>query len=217
MDGSGSPSSLRPMAPSPRPQNEEEELQVGPIDPLSDPERPSIEVGVETIRPPPPPPHLDESSIHAIAQRGDTLALSKLLESDRSVNLSTRDSQDVTPLHWAAINAHISTCRFLLDNGAEIDPIGGELKATPLQWAARNGHLYVIHLLLSRGADPNVRDGQGFNTLHLITHSSAVMPLLYMLHQPIAIDEKDDDGHSALMWAAYQGGTQHCNTILVLD
>ena len=25
------------------------------------------------------------------------------------------------------------------------------------------------------------------------------------LHQPVAIDEKDNDGHTSLMWAAYQG------------
>jgi ankyrin repeat protein len=62
-----------------------------------------------------------------------------------------------------------------------IDAIGGELKATPLQWAARNGHLYVIHLLISRGADGGLVDGQGFNVLHLVVHSSAVMPLLYMV------------------------------------
>lgn len=31
------------------------------------------------------------------------------------------------------------------------------------------------------------------------------MPLLYMLQQPVAIDEKDPDGHTSLMWAAYQG------------
>ena len=140
------------------------------------------------------------------------------LQADRGLNLSARDSQDVTPLHWAAINAHIALCRWLLDNGADVDAVGGELRATPLQWSARNGHLYVMHLLLSRGADPNLIDSQGFNTLHLVTHSSAVMPLLYMvgtglldisahkqLHQPVAIDERDTDGHTALMWAAYQG------------
>lgn len=115
-----------------------------------------------------------------MAQRGDTAALMALHSADPSIDLSARDSQDITPLHWAAINAHIGTCRWLLDNGAEVDAIGGDLKATPLQWASRNGHLYVIYLLLSRGADPNVADSQGFNALHLITHSSAVMPLLYM-------------------------------------
>ncbi|WVR03185.1 hypothetical protein IAU60_000176 [Kwoniella sp. DSM 27419] len=172
----------------------------------SDPERSSHDVGRETIQEGGGDQGLDqELSIHALAQRGDTYALAGLLRDNPSLDLSAKDPQDIAPLHWAAINAHMGTCRWLLDNGAEVDSIGGELKATPLQWAARNGHLYVVHLLLSRGADPNLRDSQGFNTLHLITHSSAVMPLLYMLHQPVAIDEKDTDGHTALMWAAYQG------------
>ncbi|WVQ82594.1 palmitoyltransferase AKR1 [Cryptococcus sp. DSM 104549] len=172
-------------------------------DPLSaETERDSAEVGRETIR---DSPMYNDLSIHALAQRGDTASLAALLRENPGTDLSARDSQDVSPLHWAAINAHMGTCRWLLDNGADVDAIGGELRATPLQWAARNGHLYVVHLLLSRGADPNIHDSQGFNTLHLITHSSAVMPLLYMLHQPVAIDEKDTDGHTALMWAAYQG------------
>ncbi|WWC57688.1 uncharacterized protein I303_100222 [Kwoniella dejecticola CBS 10117] len=166
--------------------------------------RSSDDVGRETIR------ESGESSqnqlsIHALAQRGDTPTLSSLLRENPSLDLSQRDDQGITPLHWAAINAHMGTCRFLLDNGAEVDAVGGELNATPLQWAARNGHLYVVHLLLAHGADPNILDSQGFNTLHLITHSSAVMSLLYMLHQPVAIDEKDSDGHTSLMWAAYQG------------
>ncbi|WVQ72310.1 palmitoyltransferase AKR1 [Cryptococcus sp. DSM 104548] len=166
-------------------------------------ERDSQEVGRETIRE--EPPAYNELNIYALAQRGDTAGIAALLRDNPTLDVSGHDSQDVTPLHWAAINAHIATCRFLLDSGADVDAIGGELRATPMQWAARNGHLYVVHLLLSRGADPNILDSQGFNTLHLITHSSAVMPLLYMLHQPVAIDEKDSDGHTALMWAAYQG------------
>lgn len=40
----------------------------------------------------------------------------------------------------------------------------------------RNGHLYVMHLLLQHSADPNLRDSQGFNTLHLATHSSDESP-----------------------------------------
>ncbi|WWC85410.1 uncharacterized protein L201_000273 [Kwoniella dendrophila CBS 6074] len=180
-------------------------LDDDPLSPVKEEERASDEVGIDTIREDAGPSSIEELSIHALAQRGDTPAISSLLRDNPSLNLSQKDEQGITPLHWAAINAHMGTCRFLLDNGAEIDAVGGELQATPLQWAARNGHLYVIHLLLSYGADPNILDSQGFNTLHLITHSSGVMPLLYMLHQPVAIDEKDTDGHTALMWAAYQG------------
>lgn len=74
-----------------------------------------------------------------------------------------------------------------------------------MQWAARNGYLYVIQLLIAHNADPTITDSQGYNTLHLVTHSSSIMPLLYLLHQPINVDSRDSQGHSSLMWAAYQG------------
>lgn len=130
--------------------------------------------------------------------------LTRLIASDPNL-ANAHDPQGITPLHWAAINAHMAACRFLLEHGAEVDAKGGDLVATPMQWAARGGHLYVIHLLISHGADPSIEDAQGYNTLHLITHSSAVMPLLYILHQPVAVDHPDSQGHTALMWAAYQG------------
>ncbi|CDZ96517.1 palmitoyltransferase akr1 [Phaffia rhodozyma] len=149
-------------------------------------------------------PSNEEISIHSAAQRGDVQTMDRLVKSGKA-SVNERDDQNVTSLHWAAINAQLGVCRYLLENGADVDPIGGDLLATPLQWAARNGHLYVLHLLISYGADPALSDSQGFNTLHLVTHSSMVMPLLFILHQPLAVDAKDSDGHTALMWAAYQG------------
>ena len=138
------------------------------------------------------------------SQRGDLNVVQQLIESGRA-RATDRDEQNITPLHWAAINAQVPTCRYLLEQGAEVDALGGDLVATPVQWAARNGYLYVIQLLIAHGADPNIRDTQGYNTLHLVTHSSSIMPLLYLLHQPISVDERDSAGHTALMWAAYQG------------
>lgn len=77
-----------------------------------------------------------QPTIHAMAQMGDVKAIQNLLE-DNPHLVNERDEQNVTPLHWAAINAHIGACRLLLDEGADIDAIGGDLKATALQWAAR--------------------------------------------------------------------------------
>ena len=48
-----------------------------------------------------------------------------------------RDGQGIAALHWAAINNHVIACKMLLESGAEVDAVGGELGATPLQWAAR--------------------------------------------------------------------------------
>lgn len=83
-----------------------------------------------------------------------------------------------------------------------------------MQWAARNGYLYVIQLLIAHNADPTIADAQGYNTLHLVTHSSSVMPLLYLLHQPINVDSRDSQGHTSLMWAAYQGDALSVDLLL---
>jgi ankyrin repeat protein len=86
-----------------------------------------------------------------------------------------------------------------------VDALGGDLVATPMQSAARNGYLYIIHLLIAHNADPTICDSQGYNTLHLVTHSSSIMPLSYLLHQPVNVDSQDSQGHMLLMWVAYQG------------
>ncbi|KAL6303324.1 DHHC palmitoyltransferase-domain-containing protein [Sparassis latifolia] len=40
------------------------------------------------------------------------------------------------------------------------------------------------------------------------------MPLLYLLHQPINVDCKDSQGHTSLMWAAYQGDALSVDLLL---
>lgn len=62
--------------------------------------------------------------------------IARLVDSDPKL-VRSRDFQDVTALHWAAINNQIPVAKCLLDHGAEVDAIGGELIATPLHWCTR--------------------------------------------------------------------------------
>ena len=156
---------------------------------------------------------ITQASIFVASQRGDVELLRELIESGKA-SATDRDPQNITPLHWAAINAHVAACRYLLEQGAEVDALGGDLVATPMQWAARNGYLYVIQLLIAHNADPTITDSQGYNSLHLVTHSSSIMPLLYLLHQPINVDSRDSQGHTSLMWAAYQGDALSVDLLL---
>ena len=88
---------------------------------------------------------------------------------DRVVELIDADSQlaakplndNITLLHWAAINNRFEIAEYLLKKGAKVDAIGGLLNATPLHWVTRNGQLEMIIFLLSHQAQPSLFDGEG--------------------------------------------------------
>ncbi|KAK2022657.1 ankyrin [Colletotrichum zoysiae] len=105
-------------------------------------------------------------------------------------------------------------CKFLIDNGAEINKKGGESVATPLQWAAQRCHYYTVNLLLQHGADPLITDAQGYNTLHISTFNGNTLLLVLLLHQGIPVDVLDSYGHTALMWSAYKGFPQCVDLLL---
>ena len=72
-------------------------------------------------------------------------------------------------------------------------------------WAAQRGNYYVAHHLLARGADTTLYDDSGFNLLHLATLDGNVFLLVLLLHNGIAVDSRDHQLHTSLMWAAYKG------------
>ncbi|KAG0216546.1 palmitoyltransferase akr1 [Mortierella sp. GBA30] len=165
-----------------------------------------------------PTPSADEDfpdiTIFQAAQMGKLAIVARLLETDPAL-VKSRDFQDVTALHWAAINNQIPVAKCLLDHGAEVDAIGGELVATSLHWCTRNGHLNMAKLLMKHGADPMAQDSQGFNALHLATHSSNAMLVLYLLMAgDVPVDTVDTLGHTSLMWAAYQGDSLSVDILL---
>lgn len=143
-------------------------------------------------------------NIFTASQRGEVENIRDLIQSGRA-SASDRDPSNVTPLHWAAINARVEVCRYLLQQGAVVNALGGDLMGTPMQWAAVKGYVPVVQLLIECGADPNIVNLQGYNTLHLVTHSHSAEALRYILRQAVNVDSRDPDGHTSLMWAAYQG------------
>ena len=54
-------------------------------------------------------------------------------------DVNKRDEENVTLLHWSAINNRKEIANFLIERGAHIDAIGGELLSTPIHWATRQG------------------------------------------------------------------------------
>lgn len=81
--------------------------------------------------------------------------------------------------------------------------------------AAMHGQMLTIRCLVRRGANLNARDQQGHTVLHYAAfhgHHHVVRDLLQM--SPKLVDQVDDEGNSALMFACYQKRTAVVHELL---
>ncbi|KAG2171544.1 hypothetical protein INT43_008270 [Umbelopsis isabellina] len=158
--------------------------------------------------------YLVDTTIFEAAQQGSFYSVRHLLDNGKA-GPNDLDPQGIPPLHYAALSNKDVVIKYLVDRGAKVDFVAGELNATALHWAARNGRLAAVHRLIKEGANPSLKDGQGFNALHLAVHSSQAMLVLYLLYLGMDIDSIDTvGGHTPLMWAAYQGDALTVDSLL---
>lgn len=94
-------------------------------------------------------PETNVPLLHQYAQQGDLEKVRSLLDDETSgVKATDVDGEGITALHWAAMNSALDVCRLLLERGADVDAVGGELHATPLHWATRwvNKQAYTMNV-----------------------------------------------------------------------
>ncbi|TRY59901.1 hypothetical protein DNTS_010044 [Danionella cerebrum] len=112
------------------------------------------------------------------------------------------DKENVTLLHWAAINNRADIVKYYLSKGAVIDQLGGDLNSTPLHWAIRQGHLSMVIQLMRYGADPMLADGEGYRGLHLAVLFQHMPIAAYLMAKGQEVDLPDINGQTPLMLAA---------------
>ncbi|KAM9817380.1 LOW QUALITY PROTEIN: putative palmitoyltransferase ZDHHC13 [Neosynchiropus ocellatus] len=112
------------------------------------------------------------------------------------------DKENVSLLHWAAINNRSELVKYYMSEGAIVDQLGGDLKSTPLHWAIRQGHLPMVIQLIRYGADPSIADGEGYRALHLAVLFQHMAIAAYLMAKGQEVDGPDLNGQTPLMLAA---------------
>lgn len=77
----------------------------------------------------------------------------------------TTDWLGISPLHFAAMNGHFSSCEALLCAGISRDA-RTKVDRTPLHLAAQEGHADIVELLLRSGAEIGAKDMLQMTALH---------------------------------------------------
>ena len=146
----------------------------------------------------------DTSSFDVVkaTQYGAFDRVQEILDSGFDVN--QRDSENVTLLHWAAINNRLEIVKFYIKRGADVDAVGGELMSTPLHWASRQGHIAIIVQLMTAGANSALRDGEGCAALHLAAQFGHTAIVGYLIAKGESVNCVDSNGMTPLMWASYR-------------
>lgn len=84
----------------------------------------------------------------------------------RVIDISTRDINKSTPLHWACYSGAYDSIKFLLSLNAEINAIDKN-ELTPLHLATLYGKKDIIILLLQNGAIKDISNSRGETPLYL--------------------------------------------------
>lgn len=94
--------------------------------------------------------------IHAVVADCDLDKVAALLKENPTL-VSSKDADNLTPLHVAALRGHTAIAEMLLARGANSNARHGRDEPTPLFLAAVKGRTATVELLLAHGADVNAK------------------------------------------------------------
>jgi ankyrin repeat protein len=164
--------------------------------------------------------HKDENGVSLIrhcAYYGDVSAIRFLLSHGESLDSLGEN----LGLHGACFHGHWRLCKFLLDQGANVNHASADTGETPLHAALcktdRMVYDRVLMVLLSHGANPNVATTPGVETgsfmrdcktkgetpLHRAAAFGEVETIRMLIDAGAVIDAKDVNGDTPLSWASW--------------
>ncbi|XP_078354244.1 transient receptor potential cation channel subfamily A member 1-like [Oculina patagonica] len=163
------------------------------------------------------PKRIDRSTAFHVACTHGFLEMVRLLASKdpHICRINLIDSQGSTPLHMAAFNDHAVIVRYLLEQGAPVDP-RDKLCRTPLFLAAGEGATDSVQVLIKGGADVTIKDVDLRSCVRVAVGHTATMEVLLQKRASFRlITEKDITGFAPIHYAAKYGHLQ--NILLFME
>ncbi|RXN26420.1 transient receptor potential cation channel subfamily A member 1-like protein [Labeo rohita] len=146
---------------------------------------------------------LDSADVFELAFKGKACAIDHLRRKSPE-NLSFRDENGASPLHYASAGGHVDIIRLIVSVvGPEELNVQDEQGRTPLHWAVEQDQQQSCALLLELGADPNILNSAMMGPLHLAVTKryNHLVEVLFQSSDKTDANLKGDLGNTPVMMA----------------
>jgi ankyrin repeat protein len=129
-----------------------------------------------------------------------------------TASVNRTDSEENTPLIWAAKMGSLEAVGVLLDRSADVS-VRNKNGVTALFLAASYGHNQVVKCLAERGASVHITDKLGWTPLHRAADQGDIKVVSLLLEHNANVEAKDD-GTWTPLYRAVSGG--HMDVVEIL-
>jgi hypothetical protein len=144
---------------------------------------------------------------------------------DLAAHLIDKDPQHVialcgqnrSPLAAALRNEHFGVAELLLQHGANVSSIRGDVNRTPLHAASVNGSLKIGQWLLAHGVDANSQEDNNDTPLHLAVKNGRLEFVQMLLKHGITVNAVTNDNRTSLDLAIDGGHFEIVQLLLQRD
>ena len=144
------------------------------------------------------------NSLFAFPLADKTASILSYLIDHNEFDVSSRDDDGWTALHFTTINKSHSATKILLEHHADPNACTNH-GTTPLQIAINGGATLLVDILLQSGARLDIKTYGGWNLLHLAVSIGQEDIIKLLLDAATNIQSEDTRGHTALHVAASRG------------
>ena len=116
----------------------------------------------------------------------------------KCLGLINKNSDRMTPLHYAARNGHLNIVKFLAYKKVQNDVFAGKLQETALMMASLAGHAVVVDFLLDMGAKINLTNLRQHNSLHIAISNGHLDVVKLLVQRNVNRFSKDFSGRTPL-------------------
>gem|GEM_PF-2533594 len=144
-----------------------------------------------------------EEDIIMATERGDLEKVKSLLYGNDQL-LFTKDREDLTLLHKAAVSGNKEMIMFFLSKGLFVNAEDAILR-TPLHWAASNGQTEILELLIANDGNVNARNENGETPLHKAAGAGDEASAVLLIDKGADVDAETKVGSLTpweIAWAA---------------